>query len=376
MNSQLLEELLYEEESPTLDFKRDAYPFEGATNEKKSELLKDIISFANAWRRADAFILIGIEEVKGGRSQVIGISEHVDDADIQQFINSKTNRPVNFSYITFSIEGRQIGVIRIPVQDRPVFLTKDYGNLKKDTVYLRRGSSTDIAKPDEIARMGSPLNLAASNPSIDLQFADSKQLTLLGSSIKLVSRNLIIPPESEIPDTRGGGSITGSLLVNTDYYRLFGVFLASRSLFSPIRFWLKNTGTALLSNARLEITLQKQPYLQSEVELPHPPDYRTSLIGSVSLFQHFRKTNLRFIDRDTYWKVIVDFGNIQPKATMLSDTFYLGATQPIKIQLESLVYADNLPDPVQGPLTVDITVENQEMDVKKLLTAADRYQDK
>src|SRR6266508_1969769 len=123
MNNQLLEELLYEEESQTLDFKRDAYPFEGATDEQKSELLKDIISFVNAWRRADAFILIGIEEIKGGRSQVIGISAHVDDAKLQQFVNGKTNRPVNFSYIAFAIEGKQIGVIRIPVQDRPVFLT-------------------------------------------------------------------------------------------------------------------------------------------------------------------------------------------------------------------------------------------------------------
>jgi hypothetical protein len=34
-------------------------------------------------------------------------------------------------------------------------LSKDYAKLKKETVYLRRGTSTAIANPDEIAMMGS-----------------------------------------------------------------------------------------------------------------------------------------------------------------------------------------------------------------------------
>jgi len=40
MNDALFEQLLYEEESATLDFKRDQYPFAKATDEDKSELLK------------------------------------------------------------------------------------------------------------------------------------------------------------------------------------------------------------------------------------------------------------------------------------------------------------------------------------------------
>ena len=70
MNSALLEELLNEDEGSTLDFKRDQYPFEGADDDLKAELLKDILAFVNAWRRTDAYILIGVEEVKGGRSKV------------------------------------------------------------------------------------------------------------------------------------------------------------------------------------------------------------------------------------------------------------------------------------------------------------------
>lgn len=42
MKDTLLEQLLNEDESSSLDFKRDQYPFyDGASHEQKSELLKD-----------------------------------------------------------------------------------------------------------------------------------------------------------------------------------------------------------------------------------------------------------------------------------------------------------------------------------------------
>jgi hypothetical protein len=154
MNTGLIEQLLNEDESTSLDFKRAQYPFEGASDEQKSELLKDILAFANAWRRTDSYILIGVEEVKGGRSVVVGVTEHLDDAKLQQFVNSKTQRPIGFSYEALPFESVQVGVIRIPVQARPAYIKQDYGRLKKHTVYVRRGSSTGVAEPDEVSRMG------------------------------------------------------------------------------------------------------------------------------------------------------------------------------------------------------------------------------
>ena len=50
MKAEELEQLLYEEEGPTLDFKRDQYAFAKATEDEKSELLKDILGFVNCWR--------------------------------------------------------------------------------------------------------------------------------------------------------------------------------------------------------------------------------------------------------------------------------------------------------------------------------------
>jgi hypothetical protein len=154
-----MEQLLHEGESSTLDYKRDQYPFAGATDEEKSELLKDILAFANGWRHADAYILIGIEEVAGGRSMVVGVSHHIPENDLQQFVNSKTNRPVTFSYRAYPFEGKQLGVIIITQQDRPIYLSKNFGRVQKQTVYWRQGTTTAIASPDDIARMGAPIEI-------------------------------------------------------------------------------------------------------------------------------------------------------------------------------------------------------------------------
>ena len=154
VNDGLMEQLLREGESSSLDYKRDRYPFAGVTDDEKGELLKDILAFANGWRHAEVYILIGVEEVVGGRSTVVGVSHHIPENVLQQFVNSKTNRPVTFSYRSFPFEGKQVGVITIPQQDRPLYLIRNFGRLQKHVVYYRQGTTTAIAFPDDFARMG------------------------------------------------------------------------------------------------------------------------------------------------------------------------------------------------------------------------------
>ena len=156
---ELIDRLLDSGEGVTLDFKRAQYLFEG--RESKSELLKDVLAFANTPRQDDAYILIGVEEKRGTRSEVVGVEKHLDDANLQQFVNSKTQRPVRFSYREATHDGRSIGVLLIPMQMGPLYATADYGKVKKHAVYVRHGSSTAIANPDEIRHMGAPTMPAA-----------------------------------------------------------------------------------------------------------------------------------------------------------------------------------------------------------------------
>lgn len=153
-SGETLEALLDMDEGPTLDFKREQYPFEKETAEVKSELLKDILAMVNANRYRTAYILVGVEEVRGGRSTLVGVDRHLEDASLHQFVNSKTNRAAEFSYMPFHVDDKEVGVFRIPIQERPVYATKSYGKVSANTVYVRDGSSTVVANPDDIAAMG------------------------------------------------------------------------------------------------------------------------------------------------------------------------------------------------------------------------------
>ena len=103
---------------------------------EKSELLKDVLGFANAWRRSEAYILIGVKQVRGERSEVVGVDQHLQDHAIQQFINAKLNRPMRFRCEALTVEKKQVDVITVELQDRPFWLKEDYGKLRKDLVYV------------------------------------------------------------------------------------------------------------------------------------------------------------------------------------------------------------------------------------------------
>ena len=75
--------------------------------------------------------LIGVEEVKGGRSEFVGVENHLDDANLHQFVNSKTNRPAEFSYFPCQVEDKQIGVLSIPIQSGPVYVISKYGKRRQ-----------------------------------------------------------------------------------------------------------------------------------------------------------------------------------------------------------------------------------------------------
>jgi hypothetical protein len=165
-----LSSLLQRSEGDALDFKRENYRFKNASDEEKCELLKDILALGNAWKATDAFIVIGVEEVNGKPASLPGVTPELDDSDVQQFVNSKTNRPVAFAVEHVDHQGAPLTIIRVAQkQARPIFLNKTYGRLKKNVVYIRHGSSTDEASPDEIAEMAKQ-EVAVNAPDVELLF--------------------------------------------------------------------------------------------------------------------------------------------------------------------------------------------------------------
>lgn len=130
------------------DFKRKHH-----TN--KARLLHDIICMANNIADRDAYIIIGVEDKTG---RVVGVEYDENRKDTTHFNNIlktvsffNNNIPViNLETITY--KNHEIDVLEIKhIPNRPIFLTKDYGNqnviVRKNTFYARESdSNTDIDK--------------------------------------------------------------------------------------------------------------------------------------------------------------------------------------------------------------------------------------
>lgn len=400
MKPEELEQLLYEEEGPTLDFKRDQYAFAKASDDEKSELLKDILGFVNCWRRADAFILIGVEDVQGGRGIVHGISDHLQDHSLQQFVNNLTNRPVQFGYEACEIESKQVGVVRIELQRRPVFLKRNYGKLKKGEVYVRRGSSTDPTKPadpDEIAHMGSGQVLGTKEASLVVEFADPDREQRLGDQIEWTAEFCEMPKSDEIPSLSNrpapirlpGGqtfhipdvsALSFHDRLNSHFYHELGNYIFVRRLVRKVRLVVANTGDVPASDVRLELCVPNGSgyRIVDESDMPDPPKRRrgglvVDAMRNLKLRPGFRHAGNVYIEKNEHETVVeIECGNLQPGRKVWTDAFYLRIGQSGEVQITGSVFAANLPQPKTFNLSIKADIQRTTMTVDELVSLGDQ----
>ena len=355
--SNFIEGLLFADEDVSLDFKREQYAFEGADKESKSELLKDVLAFVNAFRRADAYILIGVEETRGGRSTVVGVQEHLDDAKLQQFVNSKTQLPVTFSYREASHDGLPIGVIHIPVQTRPVYATANYGKVTKEKVYIRRGSSTGVAKPEEMMRMGADAVDAALQPTVRLHLVERSTGKALGDRVVVEVPTLFeVPPPEKLPDYRPGDPVgTGRVrfvmhdqTANSEFYRELAAYLQNAPCF-PAALELENSSGDVIHDARLEIELadpDRLCELLGSEDRPRMPE-RSMMVSLTRAVGGMAPGDV-FVRREgDVWKVECRFGKIQPRARVrLEEDLLVGSRSAQEVEIRGRVYGDNIVTPI------------------------------
>lgn len=169
-------------ESNRLDFKRDQYLFDNAADGHKAELLKDILSFANSFRNDPAYILIGVEELESKLGKIVGIekTEVIDDSKIQQFVNEKTNRAIPFeTYVIECGKDRVVQILEIApcLKNRPFYLKqKNFAQLKQNDVWMRVGSSSHVALPEEIMEMGLQEAEHENSPTLAVKFDIDNQV--------------------------------------------------------------------------------------------------------------------------------------------------------------------------------------------------------
>ena len=377
-NGSFLEALLHEDEGTTLDFKREQYPC--GTEEEKGELIKDILAFTNAWRHADAYILIGVEENPGGRAKVVGVTHHLKDANLQQLVNGKTDQPVDFSYRSDRLDGKDIGVLHIPVQGRPRFLKKKFGKLHADSVYLRRGSSTTIARPDEVAKMGVAIS-QQSSPQLQIQFANSKSRELCGDELEIDGTYIDVIDFSIIPDFGANSDYTSQWKiplymnqVNSNYYRELVRYKWAHSLCSPLQFAITNLGSVPAKDVRTEFTLEDSMAVAIDnYNWPKKPTKSRDLNAVLRTPIKFKNHDEIVVNKLGIGKrvIMINTDKVQPKKTVWIDaSLFLGAKSSRLISLDGKIWSDNLPSPQSVSLKIKFTAKRLTMPWKQLLEMA------
>ena len=117
--------------------------------EKRGEVIKDIVAIANASPLSYGFIVYGVDPRKP--DPIIGISCHYDDAKLQQLLKNKVEPAPEFLYYEASIGAKSVAVIQVaPSKRRPFIIAVDLGRVRAGQIPIRRGSSTDGARLSDL----------------------------------------------------------------------------------------------------------------------------------------------------------------------------------------------------------------------------------
>ncbi len=138
-------------ESDIVDFKRQYYH-----EAKKSDLIKDIISFANALIQGDKYIIFGIDDAN---REIVGIKEKEipDISDINQFIRMYCDPYIDIDVEEFEIDNKRVGAIIIKGSNlkKPYVVSKDCSSggkidLHAGDIYIRKSANNFRALRNDI----------------------------------------------------------------------------------------------------------------------------------------------------------------------------------------------------------------------------------
>lgn len=127
----------FEEESPTLDFKKEEY-----RKGQYGSLIKDVMAMANATTSETKRIIIGIKHKPGEDKDFVGIDTISDQSVFENIIHENIEPTINFKYYSYIFKGVKLGILEIfENNDRPYMMKKKYSekHLQGD-MWIRKGS--------------------------------------------------------------------------------------------------------------------------------------------------------------------------------------------------------------------------------------------
>ena len=149
MNHTELLKIINQGESKEVDFKRG---IDISTAKSKSELVKDLIAIANS-AESFGYLIIGVDD-----DRIICGCSFVSEEQLQQVSNSYINPPLDIRYLSVNFDQKEVIALQINSKLKPYKVSRDIDKILKDTVFVRRGSVTFKASPEEIIMMSSSNN--------------------------------------------------------------------------------------------------------------------------------------------------------------------------------------------------------------------------
>jgi len=181
-----LKQLLKQEEGPKLDYKASLHL---NTESEKKEFAKDIIAIANS-RGGRGYIIFGIEDKT---KRILGVepSDFIEE-QIQQVVYNRCDPPIPISLDFVELGGKNIAVVTIYRSSH-----QPHQMLNSGAFYIRRGSTTDVARRSEIANLLQENGLMTYE-TVVLRRASSKELEMDRINQYFRNMNVISENPSEV----------------------------------------------------------------------------------------------------------------------------------------------------------------------------------
>jgi len=225
-----------------------------------------------------------------------------------------------------------------------------------------------------------------SHPVLEINFADKENRTLLSDTLSAFSLVLKTPRQKDIPDYKGNqrrpswGSAFDLEHTNSDYYRKLVKFTTLYRLISPINFAIKNSGSSVANDVRVEIKIQDPKSIIKaidEYDMPKVPKPSYSPIHDINYrVQEVGVSHDLTVKRiSNYWLIETGVEKVQPQSTAwIESCLYIGALETVECCIETCIYSDNLPEPTTKNLLIKIESEKKDasLDVIKELES-DRF---
>jgi hypothetical protein len=136
----ILDDLIrHEPEHTSFDVKRSQY-----SRERHDDLLKDVMSMANAHTSSDRYVVCGVDGSDPNQRSWPGVpeAELTDAAVYQQLVHANIEPDIKLDYFPHHFEGVILGVVRIyGCTERPYAMRKTFKRLERGHLWIRKGSS-------------------------------------------------------------------------------------------------------------------------------------------------------------------------------------------------------------------------------------------